>query len=319
MKRIKITVSGVPKEQAIRTVGEAVLALGKELAPPAPPSGDLPNERIAAHLEAWARTGEGRRFFRELGQLTRVQAEDATQGRLSDGFLPNVRAWFETLEAEYPAGVVAEQAATTPDLERLVGEWFDTDAGQLWAEKFKDALADHYQRVFTVRGQDVLDELGFESSFTLKNPEVVDYLERQAGQRITGMNDETIRRLMTTLAEGVDEGEGIGELGRRLRRECEDMTRYRAELIARTETCESFSYAAVETYRRNGITKVRWLTAGDDNVSDQCRSNEAAGAVPIDEAFPSGHEYPPSHPACRCALVAADESWEKPAQPWTGE
>jgi len=43
-----------------------------------------------------------------------------------------------------------------------------------------------------------------------------------------------------------------------------------------------------------------WTTAGDDLVSDMDIANEAEGAIPISQAFSSGHFNPPSHPNCRC-------------------
>ena len=43
-----------------------------------------------------------------------------------------------------------------------------------------------------------------------------------------------------------------------------------------------------------------WLTLGDDRVSDICRTNAAAGWIPLQQSYPSGHERPLGHVACRC-------------------
>ena len=46
-----------------------------------------------------------------------------------------------------------------------------------------------------------------------------------------------------------------------------------------------------------------WVTVGDLRVSKEiCQLNEAAGAIPIDQPFPSGHMFQPGHPNCRCTV-----------------
>jgi transposase-like protein len=45
-----------------------------------------------------------------------------------------------------------------------------------------------------------------------------------------------------------------------------------------------------------------WDTANDEYVCEYCTRNEAAGWVPLDLPFPSGHQQPQAHPGCRCDL-----------------
>lgn len=78
----------------------------------------------------------------------------------------------------------------------------------------------------------------------------------------------------------------------------------RAMMIARTETSMAANRGALEGYKASGTVElVTWLTAGDDLVEEDCLDNEAAGAIPIGEAFPSGDDAPPAHPNCRCAIA----------------
>ena len=44
----------------------------------------------------------------------------------------------------------------------------------------------------------------------------------------------------------------------------------------------------------------RWMNMGDDRVSDGCIENGNAGWIDNKEAFPSGHQFPPRFPGCRC-------------------
>jgi hypothetical protein len=64
------------------------------------------------------------------------------------------------------------------------------------------------------------------------------------------------------------------------------------------QTAEAQTAAALETYRKMGVTYVEVSTAGDDNVCEACRAAEAYGSYPIDR--------PPALPlcaGCRCALL----------------
>jgi len=78
----------------------------------------------------------------------------------------------------------------------------------------------------------------------------------------------------------------------------------RSLMIARTETNIADNELTVETYKAAGVEKKQWLTAQDDLVSEECMANEAAGAIGIDEDFPSGDSAPPCHPNCRCSIIA---------------
>lgn len=68
---------------------------------------------------------------------------------------------------------------------------------------------------------------------------------------------------------------------------------------------------------------------GDDLVCPQCRSNTAAGWISLAESFPSGVQFAPAHPNCRCRnsyrvavsrgvdLSGDPRKWEKRALPET--
>ncbi|MFJ6540502.1 phage minor head protein [Streptomyces sp. NPDC091385] len=76
-----------------------------------------------------------------------------------------------------------------------------------------------------------------------------------------------------------------------------------AERVAVTEIARAVSTASMFTYQLNGVRQKSWLTAVDERVCPICLTNEAAGAIPLSQPFPSGHRLPPGHPSCRCALL----------------
>ncbi len=53
-----------------------------------------------------------------------------------------------------------------------------------------------------------------------------------------------------------------------------------------------------------GTRQLGWEV--DGNGCDGCKGNAAAGVVTAGSRFPSGHAYPPVHPACRCSVVPSN-------------
>lgn len=78
----------------------------------------------------------------------------------------------------------------------------------------------------------------------------------------------------------------------------------RAMMIARTETAIADIQGNVVAYQESGIVSGKeWITADDDQVSEDCQANADDGVVPLDDAFTSGALWPPDHPNCRCDVV----------------
>lgn len=61
----------------------------------------------------------------------------------------------------------------------------------------------------------------------------------------------------------------------------------------------AFGAGMLARLKRQGITKVNWVTAGDGNVCETCDANEAGSPYPIDD-IPAM----PAHPQCRCVVVS---------------
>lgn len=76
-------------------------------------------------------------------------------------------------------------------------------------------------------------------------------------------------------------------------------------IFAHNETADALSSASLDRMKDMGIEGKEWVTAGDDRVCEICLGNEAAGVIPTDKAFPSGHMHPPGCENCRCALAPA--------------
>jgi len=135
--------------------------------------------------------------------------------------------------------------------------------------------------------------------------EAITWAEKEAARLVTQMDEETKRRLAHTISQAIEQKRGVPGLARDIKQTFADMSRYRSQLIARTETANALSQASLNSMKDMDITGKEWVTSGDDRVSNECRANEGDGVIPVDDAFSSGVDAPPQHPACRCALAPA--------------
>lgn len=135
--------------------------------------------------------------------------------------------------------------------------------------------------------------------------QAIDWAEKHSATLIKGIDEETKRRLAHAISEGIETKRGIPGLARDIKKEFADMSRYRSQLIARTETSNALSQASLDRMQDMGIEGKEWITAGDDKVSDECLGNEAEGVIPVNQTFSGGVMAPPQHPDCRCTLSPA--------------
>lgn len=84
----------------------------------------------------------------------------------------------------------------------------------------------------------------------------------------------------------------------------EGMIKDRAEVIAQAEARNAMEAGEIKVALNRGANYKMWITVGDDRVTDGCETNEAQGAIPIDQEFQSGDQHPPrsGNPRCRCTL-----------------
>jgi len=136
--------------------------------------------------------------------------------------------------------------------------------------------------------------------------DAINWAEKRGAALVTEMDVETKRRLGHTISQGIENKRGIPGLARDIKADFGDMTRYRSELIARTETADALSNASLAAMDDMGIEGKEWVTTGSTfSQEDECGENEAQGVIPVGQAFSSGHQGPPAHPNCECAVAPA--------------
>ena len=126
------------------------------------------------------------------------------------------------------------------------------------------------------------------------------YAQKRSTLLVKGLNDETREQMRSIIEYGIKQKRGIPGLSRDLRNQINNMSKVRAKMIARTETCDALESAFMDRAKDMGVTGKEWVVTDPCPICDE---NGNAGAIPIDKPFPSGDMRPPAHPNCRCALA----------------
>lgn len=161
-----------------------------------------------------------------------------------------------------------------------------------------------------------------ENEFHLTS-QILAKIQRGTKRMASNFNDETIARLNATLAVGIQAGEGLGELKKRVNEVYKNIDGYRSSRIARTETLKASNAATLDAYRQTGyVTGMQW--AVNPNACEQCLEFDGM-TVPLDGQFLAlGESYtvtddegnekvytndydtvetPPLHPNCECTII----------------
>jgi hypothetical protein len=143
------------------------------------------------------------------------------------------------------------------------------------------------------------------------NDRAVAYARARGAELVSGVDEATRDEMGRLIAQGLEENEGLDRI-RELLSDAYAFSDDRADLIARTEVAMANQYGALEgmkTARDIGITiKKVWLP--DAMACDDCQDNGDAGAIDLDDVFPTGDDAPPAHPNCRCDMASEIEEDE---------
>lgn len=123
---------------------------------------------------------------------------------------------------------------------------------------------------------------------------------------IQSMLNTDYEDLKEVIVQGMTDGAGVEEIGRKLREYFDDMSVSRSNTIARTETGRLVSEATQDAYSQSAIiTGKEWITAGDGKVREEHQINNGI-IVDTNGVFPNGESYPgQSSINCRCVIAPA--------------
>jgi hypothetical protein len=183
----------------------------------------------------------------------------------------------------------------------------------------REAFRPLLQYILRTEGNERMRELRYLKiaiDFNVNDPRVKKWLGSRLDRFSREVSGTTFDEISAILREGFVEGEPVATIAETLRNKFDAWDKYRAPMIARTETISSMNHADVESVRQLGLEDAilkHWLTAGDEAVRDTHRAagKDYEDGIGIDEAFKVGDDSmaspgngsdPGENINCRCTI-----------------
>lgn len=211
--------------------------------------------------------------------------------------------YFEALERAFPYGdidVIYKQFAIKESAEKETRDAIEMLIG-LESARLEVELAGEIVDIYIDGSLQVMDyaDVPYEGP---PMKEAIDFANKRCAKMITKMDEESKRRIAKIVSDGIKNKRGIPGLRADIRGAFGDMSRFRADMIARTETNNALSQAVIDRGHELGVDGKEWMSYGGCPI---CETNSGDGVIPIDEIFSSGDERPPAHPNCKCNAALA--------------
>lgn len=235
------------------------------------------------------------RFLEAAGEAEKARIEEELERAAGKAFAQSGEAFGEAAQAGTEIAAATEVAldAGRPAMTEAI-QTATTQAIQLGMEQEATALG---------------------ISFDLENPRAVAYAEEHAAEMVTKIDEETRRQIHDIVRQGTDEGWSYDQIAKAITERFEQFAvgkpqehiDSRAHLVAVTEVGNAYeegNLIVAEGLADAGLEMEHaWASVGDSRVSEGCRENEAAGWIPQEQPFPSGHMRPLRFPGCRCTCL----------------
>lgn len=101
-------------------------------------------------------------------------------------------------------------------------------------------------------------------------------------------------------ALGSDDEEGLSEADI-VDTTMNDLIGQMPDLIAETEIQDAVESAVIDTIRKAGVPKMRWVA--DPDACPICQELADQGPIDTDSEWSGGITSPPAHPRCRCSVA----------------
>lgn len=263
-------------------------------------------------------------------------------GRLANNFLSHKQLWYEYYVSTKlePITDIPKQALL--DLIRSQETFLHGQIGEIaiileadgihaamvamrdpkWRELLSQILRPHVELLIEEGAEAGLSRLPGGLSFSVESPDVIQFIEDYTVQLSDSINNTTAIQLRDIMNVGEDADRSIQAISSNIRQMDSEVTGFRAERIARTESARAYVEGERVAWRESGVVAgKKWLLA--PGACQFCRALKAEipGSIPLDQPFyPLGTlltgveggrmklNYqpvmgPPLHPNDRCDLL----------------
>jgi len=193
--------------------------------------------------------------------------------------------------------------------------------------KLSEEMAQILALILAEEGQTAIEELVADAVFNVDTARIQEWIEQYTPRFSESLEEVNVVLLRKELKEGIEAGEGIPQLIKRINKTYDNFYKLRSETIARTEALRATNRANVEAMIQSGVVRKKiWITMWDNKTCPWCERMDGK-VVAVEENFfnqgdrfsidweEDGRQYhrtmkldyedvvsPPLHPGCRCAI-----------------
>jgi len=147
--------------------------------------------------------------------------------------------------------------------------------------------------------KDAMGDLGINVNYEQHRSKVLEWVEKEAGTQIKGINETTLSNVRSAIEEGINNGEDMKQIAKRVKGVFDEASDVRAKMIARTETIRGYRKGNLVLYDASGVKVGQWWTALDERTCEECMGLHGK-EFPIEEASSLNESI---HPQCRCVIL----------------
>jgi SPP1 gp7 family putative phage head morphogenesis protein len=165
--------------------------------------------------------------------------------------------------------------------------------------------------------QDTLDAVGYRDPWKLPAQDTLDFIAHRQNL-LSNVPQEIFDTIRNEISAGLNAGESIRDLSKRISNAFDEIGKTRAQLIAQTETAAAYSFASDKAARQAGIQYKKWVHSVIPKVPRPDHLAIDGLIVPMDEPYPVGDPplmYPHASDGapedvinCRCMSIPVTEA-----------
>jgi len=139
----------------------------------------------------------------------------------------------------------------------------------------------------TTASNDTLDAVGYRDPWKLPAQDTLDFIARRQNL-LSNVPQEIFDTIRAEISAGLNAGESIRDLSKRIMAAFDEIEKGRAKVIAQTETAAAYGFASDKAARQAGISYKKWIHSSVPKVPRPDHLAIDGLIIPMDEAFPVG-------------------------------
>jgi HK97 family phage portal protein len=200
------------------------------------------------------------------------------------GQLERIKGRAKEFNWPKPKSVGKDEQISKADLPKEVEDWLlqiDKDSNLL-----SSIVQGQASSIMKKHGQIMMGELGLGGEFSLKNPDVVKWMEKYTASKVTQINETTRDALRRRLTESYEKGQDFKQAMEEISNSMDGpIAESRARRIAQTEIVTLTNQAKLQTAKNSGVVqKKTWISELLPSTRDSHRAVHGT-TVGIDEQF----------------------------------